>query len=90
MTIIEDVVGLVSVSYSVPMINGGTIVESLEAKKVRLLGRWLWERNGGTDGLEYLRQATSIISLLEEVEQSYYCELEELNSQTHCTEKYET
>lgn len=61
-------------------------MESLEAKKVRLLARYLaksqepWEL--------HLKWATEIISLLDEIEQAYWIAREEADSQTHIGETY--
>ncbi len=67
-------------------------METLEAKKVRLLRRWLEREYAGRWlTLSYhLKKATSIITLLAEIEQAYYCQIEEANEQTHCTEDYGT
>jgi len=62
-------------------------METLEAKKVRLLGKFL-SSMVITSEFSARLNATSIISLLDEVEQAYYQELEELNFQTHCGEVY--
>ena len=50
-------------------------METLSAKKVRLLGRWLWHKNNTSDLdtiAESMGWATSIISLLNEIEQAHW------------------
>lgn len=64
-------------------------MESLEAKKVRLLGRWLSNAEGFPDASpDYLKAATSILTLLDEIEQAHWTKLEELNELTHVGEVY--
>lgn len=63
-------------------------MESLEAKKVRLLARRIMEMFPWTSYAQAVRNAESIISLLEEIEQAYWVQKQEMDSLTHVGEKY--
>ena len=64
-------------------------MESLDAKKVRLLGRWLVANKLyiGQHGNSVV-DATSIITLLDEIEQAYYTSKEIADAETHAYERY--
>lgn len=62
-------------------------MESLEAKKVRLLSRFLTMNLYLTEWKGICR-ANQIISLLNEVEEAYWLTREEADFQTHCSEVY--
>ena len=69
-------------------------MESLEAKKVRLLGKWITDNglanciNKEHADIQGINNAIAIISLLNDVEQSYWITREEADFQTHCSEVY--
>ena len=64
-------------------------MEDLNAKKVRLLSRWLLTNSNEPTPSEAMRSATSILTLLDEIEQAHWARLEEMNAETHCTENYD-
>lgn len=65
-------------------------MESLEAKKIRLLSKWLFNYPNMMDSTaEAAKMATSILSLLDEIEQAYWVTRQEADGQTHCMESYD-
>ena len=68
-------------------------MESLDAKKVRLLGRWLKSTenrpraNYLTEG-QFMSMATEIINLLYEIEQAYHTSKEIAHAETQAYERY--